>query len=344
MTTFSPSSYLTSQGWAGNGHGLRKGSLKKPVTVAHKTNLKGIGKDRDTGYAWWDDVFSIVASKTASSSAASSVESNNTSRNNSREGSVAVNDCTILWYRTGLILYLCVQTDLRKTSTGIFSARPPPAKSHSIVDTATPVNVKPSTNGYFNTDIIAQAKLEAARRELYSRFLRGKPLTGTADTDESDASEKVERCDASSSRVTIDVVDESQRRREKTERRAARAEKKARKEEKAVRKAAKVASTQHRLITGDENASQTTKEHHEPDSTADSATAGDLSDHHTAASPDKNTRKRKRNIDVVNADPPSDSLSQEVPVDPSHRLNTIKTDKSSSRKEAKRLRKEQGLG
>ncbi|KAL7004163.1 hypothetical protein EMMF5_006290 [Cystobasidiomycetes sp. EMM_F5] len=324
MTTFSPSSYLTSQGWAGNGHGLRKGSLKKPVTVAHKTNLKGIGKDRDTGYAWWDDVFSIVASKTASSSAASSVESNNTSRNNSREGSVA--------------------TDLRKTSTGIFSARPPPAKSHSIVDTATPVNVKPSTNGYFNTDIIAQAKLEAARRELYSRFLRGKPLTGTADTDESDASEKVERCDASSSRVTIDVVDESQRRREKTERRAARAEKKARKEEKAVRKAAKVASTQHRLITGDENASQTTKEHHEPDSTADSATAGDLSDHHTAASPDKNTRKRKRNIDVVNADPPSDSLSQEVPVDPSHRLNTIKTDKSSSRKEAKRLRKEQGLG
>lgn len=63
MATFSPHAFLTSQGWAGTGAGLRKDSIKKPVTVAHKTNLKGIGKERDTGYAWWDDVFSMVAGK-----------------------------------------------------------------------------------------------------------------------------------------------------------------------------------------------------------------------------------------------------------------------------------------
>jgi hypothetical protein len=62
-TSFSPQTFLTNQGWAGPGSGLRKGSIKKPVTVAHKTNLKGIGKERDTGYAWWDDVFSMVANK-----------------------------------------------------------------------------------------------------------------------------------------------------------------------------------------------------------------------------------------------------------------------------------------
>lgn len=62
-STFSPSSYLVGQGWAGPGTALKKGGLKKPVTVAHKTNLKGIGKERDTGYAWWDDVFSMVANK-----------------------------------------------------------------------------------------------------------------------------------------------------------------------------------------------------------------------------------------------------------------------------------------
>lgn len=63
MTTFSPQTFLTNQGWEGPGSGLRKGSIKKPVTVPHKTNLKGIGKERDTGYAWWDDVFSMVANK-----------------------------------------------------------------------------------------------------------------------------------------------------------------------------------------------------------------------------------------------------------------------------------------
>jgi nucleolar protein TMA23 len=63
MTSFSPTTYLTSQGWDGPGTALKKGGLKKPITVAHKTNLKGIGKERDTGYAWWDDVFSMVANK-----------------------------------------------------------------------------------------------------------------------------------------------------------------------------------------------------------------------------------------------------------------------------------------
>lgn len=78
---FSPATYLTEQGWEGKGHGLRKGSIRKPLTVAHKTNLAGLGKERDTGYAWWDDVFSLVANKTKTP------ESSNAS---SREGSAVV--------------------------------------------------------------------------------------------------------------------------------------------------------------------------------------------------------------------------------------------------------------
>lgn len=58
-----PTTYLTQQGWDGPGSALKKGGIRKPVTVAHKTNLKGIGKERDTAHAWWDDVFSMVANK-----------------------------------------------------------------------------------------------------------------------------------------------------------------------------------------------------------------------------------------------------------------------------------------
>ena len=61
--TFSPLTYLSSQGWSGPGTALKKGGIRKPITIAHKTNMRGIGKERDTGYAWWEDVYSMVANK-----------------------------------------------------------------------------------------------------------------------------------------------------------------------------------------------------------------------------------------------------------------------------------------
>jgi len=63
MTSFSPRGYLESQGWSGPGTGLRKGSRSRPVTVAQKRTLSGIGKDRDTSFNWWEDLYSTVANK-----------------------------------------------------------------------------------------------------------------------------------------------------------------------------------------------------------------------------------------------------------------------------------------
>lgn len=58
-----PSDYLTSQGWGGPGKGLTASSRAKPITVLQKKNNFGVGKDRDTSYPWWDDVFSTVLNK-----------------------------------------------------------------------------------------------------------------------------------------------------------------------------------------------------------------------------------------------------------------------------------------
>lgn len=63
MPAFSPSTYLASQGWSGPGSGLRPDSRAKPVTVIKRKDLLGLGKERDSSFAWWDDVFKAVADK-----------------------------------------------------------------------------------------------------------------------------------------------------------------------------------------------------------------------------------------------------------------------------------------
>ncbi|MBW0501906.1 hypothetical protein O181_041621 [Austropuccinia psidii MF-1] len=60
---FNPTDYLTSHGWSGPGTGLTSTSRAKPLAAIQKKNNFGIGKDRDTGFAWWDDVFAKVADK-----------------------------------------------------------------------------------------------------------------------------------------------------------------------------------------------------------------------------------------------------------------------------------------
>lgn len=47
-------SYLVSQGWRGKGTGLRDGAISRPITVAQKKNLAGLGKDRDEAFPFWD--------------------------------------------------------------------------------------------------------------------------------------------------------------------------------------------------------------------------------------------------------------------------------------------------
>lgn len=47
-------SYLVSQGWQGTGKALREGGISRPVVVAQKKSLAGVGKDRDEAFPFWD--------------------------------------------------------------------------------------------------------------------------------------------------------------------------------------------------------------------------------------------------------------------------------------------------
>lgn len=76
-TKFNPGDYLKGLGWKGEGKGLHEGSRAKPVTVAKKTSLSGLGKDRDVAFPWWEMVFKNVAGKVGAGSSdkvSSSVE------------------------------------------------------------------------------------------------------------------------------------------------------------------------------------------------------------------------------------------------------------------------------
>lgn len=69
--SFSPATYLRGLGWGGPGTPLTDapGARSKPVVVAQKKTLAGLGKDRDTSHQWWDDVFKAVADKVGSKGA-----------------------------------------------------------------------------------------------------------------------------------------------------------------------------------------------------------------------------------------------------------------------------------
>ena len=47
-------SYLVAQGWGGKGTGLREGAISRPLAIAQKKNLAGLGKDRDEAFPIWD--------------------------------------------------------------------------------------------------------------------------------------------------------------------------------------------------------------------------------------------------------------------------------------------------
>jgi hypothetical protein len=46
--------HLVKQGWKGAGHPLKAGGRSRPIIIAQKKTLGGIGKDRDESFAFWD--------------------------------------------------------------------------------------------------------------------------------------------------------------------------------------------------------------------------------------------------------------------------------------------------
>ncbi|KAF5366302.1 hypothetical protein D9758_005733 [Tetrapyrgos nigripes] len=144
-------SYLVSQGWSGKGTGLRQGAISRPITIAQKNNLGGLGKDRDEAFPFWDHLFTA-----ASKAITLKIDNSDESDTDSTTPPVPL---------------------LKRTSTGILSNRRPvdlPSTSTSGTSTPEPSN---------RLSLLAHAKREAARRHLYSRFYRGLVITQDTDTE-----------------------------------------------------------------------------------------------------------------------------------------------------------------
>ncbi|KAI9510602.1 hypothetical protein F5148DRAFT_970012, partial [Russula earlei] len=153
---------LVSQGWSGTGTGLRKGAISRPITAPQKRNLAGIGKDRDEAFPFWDHLFTVAASAIRIECFSSDDDEHGP------QPDVISRPSTL---------------ELRQTSTGILSNRPPIIGSPVSSGATTPTPCSDATPGSSSAprpSLLALAKREAARRALYSRFFRG-PILGPDD-------------------------------------------------------------------------------------------------------------------------------------------------------------------
>ncbi|KAJ3836491.1 hypothetical protein F5878DRAFT_653074 [Lentinula raphanica] len=147
-------SYLVAQGWSGKGNGLRKGAIAKPITVNQKKTLAGLGKDRDEAFPFWDHLFSA-----ASQAIKVKIDDSDASDSDELQSNAA--------------------PTLRRTTTGILSnRRPVDVTPSSISGISTP---DCSSSEAPRLSLIALAKREAAKRNLYSRFYRGAILISEED-------------------------------------------------------------------------------------------------------------------------------------------------------------------
>ncbi|KAF9267331.1 hypothetical protein L218DRAFT_920052 [Marasmius fiardii PR-910] len=146
-------SYLVSQGWSGKGTGLRQGAITRPIAITQKKSLAGVGKDRDEDFPFWDHLFS------AASKSIQVKISNDDSEHTSDSDNDPTSAPTLKRTTTGI---LC---NLRPNDSAVTSA--------TASGTSTP---KPIDSSNLKLSLIALAKREAAKRNLYSRFYRGPVL------------------------------------------------------------------------------------------------------------------------------------------------------------------------
>ncbi|QRW00417.1 hypothetical protein RhiJN_28435 [Ceratobasidium sp. AG-Ba] len=138
--------HLVKQGWKGTGHPLKEGGRARPIVIAQKKTLGGIGKDRDESFAFWDHLYDVAAKSIKFKIPAEDGESDE-----EREEQISA-------------------PTFHRTQTGIISNRRP-------TSLPTPSSSKSPSPPPSSVSIISRAKQEAARRSLYSRFLRGPLIT-----------------------------------------------------------------------------------------------------------------------------------------------------------------------
>lgn len=155
-------SYLTSRGWKGKGTALREGGLERPIVQAQKNNLKGLGKDRDDGFQFWDHIYSVASSTIQIQVATSDDEGDSEEQRRSNP------DPSIIKREEG---------SLQLTSTGILSNRRPTISRRASSDNLGSISqgrTPDSNNSSLDRrDLFTMAKREAAKVELYRRFARG---------------------------------------------------------------------------------------------------------------------------------------------------------------------------
>ncbi|CCO28813.1 hypothetical protein RSOLAG1IB_00553 [Rhizoctonia solani AG-1 IB] len=138
--------HLVKQGWRGAGHPLKAGGRSRPIVIAQKKTLGGIGKDRDESFAFWDHLYDV---------AAKTIKLKLPGDESPADSDQETGNSTI---------------QVRRTQTGILSNRRP-------TNLPTPSSSKSPSPPPSSGSIISLAKKEAARRVLYSRFLRGPVIT-----------------------------------------------------------------------------------------------------------------------------------------------------------------------
>ncbi|KAJ3544614.1 hypothetical protein NM688_g5722 [Phlebia brevispora] len=145
--------YLVSQGWEGRGSGLRRDAISRPIVLAQKKTLSGIGKDRDEAFPFWDHVFNAAAT-------AIKIKVYDSDSDDSEPSSA-----------DGL--------NLQRTTTGLISNRRPLTGTPVISGTATPTSESSSSSGISTpkVSVMTAAKQAAAKRTLYSMFYRGPILS-----------------------------------------------------------------------------------------------------------------------------------------------------------------------
>uniref|UniRef100_D8PX46 G-patch domain-containing protein n=1 Tax=Schizophyllum commune (strain H4-8 / FGSC 9210) TaxID=578458 RepID=D8PX46_SCHCM len=292
--------YLSSQGWSGHGNGLRHGAISRPIIIAQKKNNKGLGKERDDGFQFWNHVFD-AAVKTINIKIADSDDESDDKSSNDTPALPAFN----------------------RTSTGILSNRAPILGGSAISSETSSGSSTPTTTNA-PLSIFAQAKRETARRNLYGRFYRAfrsllhlipLPLPPPPprippsrlpppESRSKDKKEKKKQRKADAS-VALDPKEEKRRRK---------VEKRVKKEEKKRREKGKGREVDDEGVEGEESSadasdekkdrkSRKRKDRSDSDSTGEAKpdTSG-LNDAPTSAEPPKKRRKRDERDEATTAD------------------------------------------
>ncbi|KAJ7600799.1 hypothetical protein C8J56DRAFT_1010544 [Mycena floridula] len=215
-------SYLVAQGWTGKGKGLREGAITRPIAVSQKKTLAGLGKDRDEAFPFWDHLFAAAAKSIQ-------IKISDDSDNTEPEGSV-----------------------LKRTTTGILSNRRPAVGTPATSGSSTPDSTGPQLS------LLCIAKREAAKRGLYSNFLRG-PVLGPDlgfETPTPKAAITAEVSNTKGKRKAVELKEEEEEGEEaKRERKRAKKERKLEKEQRRVeKKAAKEEKRAKKALKAEEKA------------------------------------------------------------------------------------------